>query len=123
MLDRTKLIGELQQLSESLFVSYAHEHTIAKQVWQRIVNDVTFEHKIKSAQVPWLLPSWSGRLDATFVVEQGVKAYRAVSVDGSQIYPDRHQGTGCFLINIGNVAVSYGHEQSSVTFKDRKSVV
>lgn len=116
MLDRTKLIGEVQQLSESLFVSYAHEHTIAQQVWQRIVNDVTFEHKIKAAQVPWLLPSWSGKLDATFDVEKGVRAYRAISVDGSQIYPDRHQGTGCFLINIGTVAVSYGDAQSSVTF-------
>ena len=114
MLDRTKLIRELQQLSETMFVSYASEYTIARQVWQRIAQDVTFVHKIKSAQVPWPLPEWSGQLDAVIPVNLNVSGYRAISVDGSQIYPDRHQGIGCFLINVGSVAIAYGQPGSNV---------
>jgi hypothetical protein len=34
-------------------------------------------------------------------------SYQALSVDGSQVYPDRHQGTACCLINIGTVAIEY----------------
>jgi hypothetical protein len=112
MLDRTKLLYALQQVSDSLFVSYANEYTIAQKVWHAIAQDPTFIHKIKSAQVPWPLPTWHGRLDQALPVTQHVPAYRALSVDGSQIYPDRHQGVGCFLINIGSVVIEYGHTSS-----------
>lgn len=113
MLDRTKLMHELQNLSQSLFVSYADEYTIAEQTWQRIVNDPTFIYKIKSATVPWALPTWSGRLDCKEPVAVMAGDYQVLSVDGSQIYPDRHQGTGCFLINIGTVAITYGNQSKA----------
>src|SRR5579885_2770596 len=115
MLNRTKLIRELQQLSHKLFVSYASEYTIAEKTWDRIANDVTFIHQIKQATVPWPLPTWEGKLNATYDIES-VPTYCARAVDGSQIYPDRHQGTGCFLINIGTVAITYGSEHSTVQF-------
>ena len=37
-------------------------------------------------------------------------AYCALAVDGSQIYPDRHQGIGCFLLNMGVVQLHYGED-------------
>jgi len=108
MLNRTKLITQVQDVSSQLFVSFASEHNIARGVWKRIANDPTFASKAKAADLPWRMPTWSGKLDETFEVEPGLMAYHAVSVDGSQIYPDRHQGTACYLINVGSVVISYG---------------
>ena len=103
MLNRTKLISQVQDVSSQLFVSFAKEHTIARGVWQRIARDPTFASRAKAADLPWRMPTWSGNLDDVFEVEPGLVAYHAVSVDGSQIYPDRHQGTACYLINVGSV--------------------
>ncbi len=84
MLDRAKLLRTMQQLSDTLFVSYASEYTIAHQVWQLIAHDITFIHRIAGAQVPWPLPTWSGRLDSAIPVVQGIIPYCGLSVDGSQ---------------------------------------
>lgn len=34
--------------------------------------------------------------------------YGAFGVDGSQVYPDRHNGIPCFLLNIGSIFIQYG---------------
>ena len=34
--------------------------------------------------------------------------YSVTGIDGSQIYPDKHQGTTCYLLNIGTVQLFYG---------------
>jgi hypothetical protein len=54
------------------------------------------------------LPTWQGNLADAIDVSQPPTAYRALSIDGSQIYPDRHAGVSCFLINIGMVDIVYG---------------
>ena len=45
-----------------------------------------------------------------------------VLVDGSQIYPDRHQQFSCFLINSGTVVMSYMAAGSAVQFDSRPYV-
>lgn len=34
--------------------------------------------------------------------------YRVMGIDGSQVYPNRHEGLPAFLINIGHALLSYG---------------
>ncbi len=36
--------------------------------------------------------------------------YTVIATDGSQIDVDRHESTGCYLINVGWAIISYGHE-------------
>ena len=114
MLDRTKLIKELQKLDNTLFIDTSSELQLAKEVWNRIVADPTFMYKVRTAQAPWPIPTWEGKLNDVIPVKQGLQAYSVVSVDGSQIYPDRHQGTGCFLINVGAVTITYGTQNHGV---------
>ncbi len=42
--------------------------------------------------------------------------YRVVGIDGSQIYPDRHEGVNIYLINIGSVVLGYGPDKSDASF-------
>lgn len=112
MLDRAKLFTELTRISDDLFVSYSDEYACARHVWDRIVDDERFAQKCESQ--PWSLPIplWSGKLDAVSDLKTAFKPYTVIAVDGSQIYPDRHQGTSCSLINIGLIVLDYGNTHS-----------
>lgn len=108
MLDRAKLIKELHRVADDLFISFTSEQTIARGVWERIVRDSTFMYKIAACETSLPIPSWSGPLDACIPIKNNIATYRVIAVDGSQIYPDRHQGTSCYLINVGSVVLTYG---------------
>lgn len=108
MLDRTKLFQAINQVSEKLFVDLSDELSLAQTLWQQIIADHYFDQKIKAAHTQLLVPSWQEELDKIYSIQSFEKPYIVASVDGSQIYPDRHQGTACFLVNIGMVELSYG---------------
>ena len=122
MLNRCKLIKEIEAVSDKLFVDFSHERNIAREVWQRISKDPAFKYKVKSVQSPWIIPDWKGKLDDVFTVAQHLEKYVVLSVDGSQIYPDRHAGTACHLINVGYVELRYGLSGKKVYFNSEPHV-
>ena len=111
MLNRSELLAQLEQCSSALFVDHSSEYAIARAVWEQISADPLFIHKVKSAAPSLSLPSWQDNLDEAIPVQAGSAAYHIFSVDGSQIYPDKHQGTNCFLINVGIVELLYGSQE------------
>jgi len=111
MLDRSKVMRELSTVADKLFVDFSAEYKLVRTLWEKIAKDSTFPHKLKSVDAPWLLPTWQGKLDESSVISQDPLSYCLLSVDGSQIYPDRHQGTACFLVNIGVVELHYGNSK------------
>lgn len=112
MLDRPRVMKELQESATKLFINLSNEFSLAKEVWEKITHDPLFAQKVATVKAPWLIPSWKGNLDDTFTSKALDKiSYQVFSVDGSQIYPDRHQGTSCCLINIGSAALIYGTMQ------------
>jgi NurA domain-containing protein len=110
MLDYAKCASALERVAESLFVHNSLEYTVLQGVWQRIVSDPDFIVKVQKTEAPWPIPTWKGMLNAAIPIESNVDPYVALSVDGSQIYPDKHQGVSCYLINIGTVMIAYGIE-------------
>lgn len=124
MLDRAKVLQELQGISDHLFSDFSAEYELARTIWEKIVADATFMHKVRAVQgkAPFLIPTWTDQLNASFSVPQHIERYCIVAVDGSQIYPDRHQGTPCYLINIGSVMIAYGIPGHTVHFDSVPSV-
>ena len=122
MLDRAKVIRELERVSDRLFADFSLEADMVRTVWKKIADDPTFIHKVRQLNGAWLVPTWSGRLDDIFPVEQSCNRYRVLAVDGSQIYPDRHQGTMCSLINVGAVHLSYGVDEKKVQLSSDPTV-
>lgn len=116
MLNRAKVLQELQSISGALFFDISPELEVAREVWGRICKDVTFRFKVAQAQSPWLIPIWHGKLDEVISGAAFTDPYTVVAVDGSQIYPDRHQGTSCYLINVGTVVLNYQLGQHPVKF-------
>ena len=108
MLNRALLMKQMQQVSSTLFVDIGPELSIAYESWQRIIKDPFFVHKIRQISTGWLVPDWYESLNTIIPVSPDLSFYCVASVDGSQVYPDRHQGTSCFLVNIGSVQLHYG---------------
>ena len=116
MLDRSKIIIALQSVATDLFVGFAQEIDIAKKVWDAIATDEQFAHHILAVKQPLLIPAWKGLLSGITTIIPQKGAYVVVSVDGSQIYYDKHQGPPCFLINIGFIQLRYGFIGKSIEY-------
>ena len=114
MLNHAKLMRALEQVAGKLFADHTEAYAIARETWALIAKDPTFIYKIREVTSPWPLPFWQGRLDEAIPVDLITSPYHVISVDGSQIYPDRHQGNSCFLINIGTVVLHYGFADKPV---------
>lgn len=109
MLDRSKVLQALQTISNNLFTDHSDEIAVAHQVWDIICNDPEFAIKVAAANCPdLLLPTWQGNLSDVYDVNPTLSNYSVTAIDGSQIYPDKHQGTTCYLLNIGTVHLAYG---------------
>lgn len=119
MLNRSKLLKEVEEHAHELFYDFFNELTILRKTWDIILNDPLFQEKLPRSQKELLVPTWPEAIDLStqykIVPEQG--DYTVIGVDGSQVYPDRHQGTTSFLINIGAVVMRYG-EHATVAFKN-----
>lgn len=114
MLDRSKLLRSIELVADSIFLDLSHECKRAQEVWETIVADPTFLFKVKQVEAPWPVPYWSDSLDTVYPIFQPLHSYHILSVDGSQIYPDRHQGVSCYLLNIGSVALHYNSAMKPV---------
>ena len=89
MLKKDKVLKDLSSLAPNIFSAKSKELEILSTLWQEIACEVGL-----GVQVPV-----SSKIDEYFVC----------SIDGSQIYPDRHQGISCYLLNTGCVQFYYGN--------------
>src|SRR5579859_8102682 len=115
MLNRPKLVQELAHVSQRLFHDSSQEIQLAFELWQKISQDPTFSYKCRAARAPWLVPTWNDTIGEVIKVEPIIDKYVVIAVDGSQIYPDRHQKAGCYVINIGAVELRYGLEGKRIS--------
>ncbi len=117
MLDRVKLFSEIERVSDELFLDDSDAFKKLYKEWQTLCADSLIAHKVKNARVSWPLPSWdaSQSLQIALDVSPVQGAYHVASVDGSQIYPDRHMGISCYLINTGTVVLHYDGRADAVS--------
>lgn len=66
--------------------------------------------KVDESKTSWLVAGISSPLDAARPLPDRPRSYTALSSDGSQIFPDRHEALPCYLINISSIALTYGDE-------------
>ncbi len=112
VLDRSKVLHELQAVSDKLFLDLSSQIDSAYDAWQVMIKDPLLLAKAQASR-GLLVPTWQGNIDDVYTVKSYNEPYQIVAIDGSQVYPDKHQGTSCFLINIGGVILHYGRDTGS----------
>jgi len=70
--------------------------------WERLAR------KIEKSRTSWLLPALGGPLDQPRALPPPIPQISIAATDGSQIFPDRHEVSSCYLINIGYILLHYG---------------
>ncbi|HLW73362.1 MAG TPA: DNA double-strand break repair nuclease NurA [Candidatus Babeliales bacterium] len=115
MLDRLKLLRELAHVADKLFVDTTSSYHLAQDIWQSIIADSTFLYKVRDVHnAPWPVPLWQGSLGDIISIARVTYPHVIFSVDGSQIYPDRHNVLSCCLINTGSVVLPYNSADGRV---------
>ena len=71
-------------------------------------NQSELARKIKAAKTTWLVAGLVDGLDQCYEPPPTPKEFTILATDGSHIAVDRHRSTRCYLINIGEVVLSYG---------------
>ncbi|HEV2917125.1 MAG TPA: DNA double-strand break repair nuclease NurA [Candidatus Babeliales bacterium] len=107
MLNYSKLIAALERQASDIFFHSPISYTLLQETWDYITHNESFVQRLQHAIIPWPIPRWQHKLDATHTIETYAKPYTILSVDGSQIYPDRHMGISCYMINIGTMVIPY----------------
>lgn len=114
MLNKHKVLKELQEVVPQVFFKAHQELDIIRYCWDWLIEnpEVKFLYNIADS---YSIPIWHEPIDTVYNIEPNKDDYQVIAVDGSQIYPDKHQGLTCFLLNIGIVHLMYS-ECSQVFF-------
>ncbi len=123
MLDTLKIIKELERAIPDLFTELSDELELAEKLfaWLREHPEVVSE--LKGLTKPYSVPHWEGLLDSTTVIEYQPHPYAVVATDGSQIYPDKHQGVPCYVLNSGTAEFRYGADEAQVKLSSSPQIV
>ncbi len=68
----------------------------------------TLATKLEQSKTSWLLPGINEALKQCYPLPLRPQYISIAATDGSQIFPDRHEISPCYLINIGYVLLHYG---------------
>lgn len=114
MLHKQKMMQLLHSYIPHVFKTADTQYKKAFELFMQLLSDQTVQEKVTLMRSLHKLPSWLEPLEATHFITPQTTQYRVLSTDGSQIYPDRHQGFTCYLINIGVVDITYQPHNSSI---------
>lgn len=124
MLDKNKLYLQIKKKSQKLFNDLTQESNLAQQKWQDISCNINFKNKVENSHASFLVPTWLNNLNDKFKININNFNYSLLSVDGSQIYPDRNiSGANCCLINIGSCLIKYNVNTGSSIKIDSEPVL
>lgn len=113
MLDFASLQKQLNEMvleQKAAHRSHAEKVTIAQEqltYWSKRWKELA--DKAENSRTSWLLAADIAEpLQNKYPLPARPKQMTAVATDGSQIFPDRHELSACYLINIGVVVLHYG---------------
>ncbi len=107
MLNTLKIITQLEKSLPKLFAEMQDEQLAMKQLFIWLQEHPEALEILKGSACPYPMPSWEGPLDSVFDVKRVEHPYGVVATDGSQIYPDKHQGVPCYVLNTGIARFRY----------------
>lgn len=116
MLNHHKLVKQLTTSTHDALQAYHQERMRVRDCWQELCTNELLVKEVLDTPTSLPLPRWHTSLSDMSSIVRCPFVYRVVATDGSQIYPDRHQGLPLYVINIGVADFSYEQHEGSVHF-------
>lgn len=112
MLDFTQLVAEIEGMAEARRERRADaDRSLSRALAQIEEQSGTWEalaEKLRLRQWPWVLAIPREPFNTRRSAPAPPDRYAVVASDGSQIAPDRHEVSSCYLLNISRIRLSYG---------------
>jgi hypothetical protein len=121
MLDHLKIMKEIARALPDVYKELSEEFVRSNELFSWIREHPEILAALKEG--PHAVPLWEGPLDEHILVSSQQRPYAVVSTDGSQIYPDRHQGVPCFVLNSGTAQFIYGVDSAQAKLESVPLIV
>ncbi len=110
MLNTKKLSQAFQKIEPELWFNHGDEQPHARILWRELCNTCPLEPALPASPAPaWL--SWPLH---TKIVASQPPLYHVIAIDGSQIYPERHEGIRCSLLHTAHIHIEYAQPISYI---------
>lgn len=123
MLDKQKLFAQMQDVIPKYFNDIYEQKKIAADIWAKLIKIPDLYQKLKDSNSNSQIPQWYNSLGQNNTISSDNFEYSVLAVDGSQVYPDRHQGIACYLLNVGTVNFDYGLDKSQVNLNSEPFLI
>lgn len=100
-----KMVAERQETSEDYHARLVRSLALIKEAagnWREL------QSKIVASRTTWLVAGLTEGLLGNITTSAAPRPLAVLAVDGSQIFPDRHEIASCYLLNLGLIALYYG---------------
>ena len=112
MLELAKILRDIDDLGREraeLLKTLGNEFARADEVLSAISTDLqAARNRIRNARTSWLISDFEESPSNTYDLPDAPAKHAVVAVDGSQIMPDKHEVTLCYLINTAGITLYYG---------------
>lgn len=112
MLELAKILRDIDSLGREraeLFSGLSAELKTADGIISKISADLdAANQRIESAKTSWLTTTFQEPPDKVRPLPELPSQHAVVAVDGSQIMPDKHEVTFCYLLNAAYIILYYG---------------
>jgi hypothetical protein len=119
MLELAKILRDIDNLGREraeLFTGLASELETADKVTAQINADLdAANNKIEAAKTSWLTTIFQEPPDTGHGLPKLPPKHAVVAVDGSQIMPDKHEVTLCYLLNAAYIILYYGTSERPIS--------
>jgi hypothetical protein len=115
MLDFGSVKKQLKYMLKEKIETRGTFHDKLKQGWSELKRwEEEWEKlkwKVEEAKTSWLLAKIYESFDNKRTVNKRPEEITVIATDGSQIFPDHHEISSCYLINTGYVVIHYGTKE------------
>jgi len=119
MLELAKILRDIDNLGREraeLFTGIGSEFETAEAIITQINADLdAANHKIEAAKTSWLTTTFQEPPDKVYALPNLPEKHAIVAVDGSQIMPDKHEVTLCYLLNAAYIILYYGTSERPIS--------
>lgn len=124
MLEFAKILRDIDDLGRERAATVAgleEELAVADEVMANICSDLeSATARIRSARTSWLVATSYEPPDRTYPAPPVPTEHAVVATDGSQIVPNKHEITLCYLLNTSCIMLYYGTGERPIALSNPK---